>query len=104
MTKAERRLKLIQNALQVIQREAARTTDDFTTKYLSSRGEELQASLSGVVGKAQLHSAKNLVAKLADVVEGRTRYDDASAQLYKAAVEDLRDELDAAYEGREDYW
>ena len=93
---------LLEAAIELLTTELATDNKDpFTKSYLEKRVGELKGYLEGAserVSKAQLLSAKNVVSNLKDAIDQISAYDDAQSQFYKAAVGDLKDELETACE------
>jgi hypothetical protein len=82
---------------------AADNKDAFTRSYLEKRLSEIQSFLGdpgGEIIDAQLRSTKNIVSNLSYAIDQTAAYDDHAAQFYKAAIGDLKDELELACESR----
>jgi phage-related protein len=100
MQPIDKRRVLLQSATDLLKQElSVENKDRFTRSYLEQRLAELLSYLDGEnLSQGQLESAKNIVSSMRYAIDQNAAYDDPTAQFYKAAVNDLKSELEAACE------
>jgi hypothetical protein len=100
MGSTDKNRSLLESTVELLRSELSEDNKDaFTRSYLEKRLAEVSSyldSATGKVRKEQLKSAKNIVSNISNAIDQNASYDNPSAQFYKAAVGDLKDELEAA--------